>query len=67
MEHITSRELVGLLDDPECQNLHATVTVQHLLFDRADMLGGMMMPHMFCKPILKREEDKTALQKAILC
>lgn len=64
MEHITTREAVALLDRHE--NLHATVTVHHLLMTLDDMAGGMLNPHLFCKPILKRPEDRDALQQAVL-
>ncbi len=64
MEHITTVEAVTLLDQYE--NLHATVTLHHLLLTLDDMAGGLLNPHLFCKPILKRPEDRDALQKAVL-
>ncbi len=59
MEHITTKEAVAMLDKYE--NLHATITVHHLLLTLDDVVGGMMMPHNFCKPIAKRPEDLDAL------
>ncbi len=59
MEHITTKEAVQLLD--KYDNLYATVTLQHLLVTLDDVAGGMLNPHLFCKPIAKRYEDKEAL------
>lgn len=59
MEHITTAEAVSLLD--EFENLHATVTLQHLLITLDDVAGGLLRPHLFCKPIAKRPEDREAL------
>ena len=59
MEHITTKEAVEMLDRHE--NLYATITVHHLLLTLDDVVGGMMMPHNFCKPIAKRPEDLDAL------
>lgn len=59
MEHITTREAAALLDRHE--NLSATVTLQHLLITLDDMAGGLLNPHLFCKPIAKRPEDRDAL------
>lgn len=64
MEHITTKEAVELLEKYE--NLYATITVQHLLITLDDVAGGMLKPHLFCKPIAKRYEDREALQKVAL-
>ena len=64
MEHITTREAVAMLDRYE--NLRATVTLQHLLITLDDVAGGMLDPHLFCKPIAKRPEDRDALLGAAL-
>ena len=53
-----------LLD--EFENLAATVTLQHLLITLDDVAGGMLRPHLFCKPIAKRPEDREALLQAAL-
>ena len=62
MEHITTAEAVALLDRYE--NLHATVTLQHLIITLDDVAGGLLNPHLFCKPIAKRPEDRDALLQA---
>ena len=33
----------------------------HLMLTLDDVIGGKMQPHLFCKPIAKRVEDKEAL------
>ncbi|MBC8124216.1 MAG: dihydroorotase [Candidatus Kapabacteria bacterium] len=64
MEHITTEAAVSLLD--EFENLRATVTPHHLLLTLDDVLGGLLNPHLFCKPIAKRPEDRAALLAAAL-
>lgn len=64
MEHITTKDAVELLE--KYDNLHATVTLQHLLITLDDVAGGMLQPHLFCKPIAKRPEDRSALLNAAL-
>lgn len=64
MEHITTQDAVQLLD--QYRNLHATVTLHHLLLTLDDMAGGLLDPHLFCKPLLKTPGDREALQKAVL-
>ncbi len=64
MEHITTKESVEALD--KFENLHATITLHHLIITLDDVAGGMLKPHLFCKPIAKRPEDRTALLKVAL-
>ncbi|OCM00276.1 Dihydroorotase [Aliarcobacter thereius] len=64
MEHITTKDAVELLD--KYSNLYATVTLHHLIITLDDLAGGMLDPHLFCKPIAKRPEDKEALLSAAL-
>jgi dihydroorotase len=64
MEHITTAGAVALLE--EFDNLFATVTLQHLLITLDDVAGGLLNPHLFCKPIAKRPEDRAALLEAAL-
>ena len=64
MEHITTRESVDALD--KFENLYATITLHHLLITLDDVAGGMLKPHLFCKPIAKRPEDREALLKVAL-
>lgn len=64
MEHITTANAVAMLDKYE--NLFATITVHHLIITLDDVAGGMLRPHLFCKPIAKRPEDREALLKVAL-
>jgi len=59
MEHITTKAACDVLDKYE--NLHATITLQHLLITLDDVAWWMLKPHLFCKPIAKRDEDRDAL------
>jgi len=61
MEHITTKESVEALD--RFENLYATITLHHLIITLDDVAGGMLKPHLFCKPIAKRPEDRFALRK----
>lgn len=64
MEHITTKDSVEALD--KFENLHATITLHHLIITLDDVAGGMLKPHLFCKPIAKRPEDRDALLNVAL-
>ena len=59
MEHITTKESAKALLEHE--NLYATITLHHLYITLDDVAGGLLRPHLFCKPIAKRPEDREAL------
>ena len=59
MEHITTKSSADLID--KYPNLYATITLHHLYITLDDVAGGMLKPHLFCKPIAKRYEDREAL------
>jgi dihydroorotase len=59
MEHITTKDAVDLVQ--KYDNLYATITLQHLLITLDDVAGGMLQPHLFCKPIAKKPQDRDAL------
>ncbi|MFA6920669.1 MAG: dihydroorotase [Gallionella sp.] len=62
-EHITTKDAAQfVLDAPA--NIAATLTPQHLLYNRNAMLAGGIRPHFYCLPILKRETHREALVKA---
>ena len=63
MEHITTANGAEYAASQEA-DLAATITVQHLMLDRNDMLVGGMRPHYYCLPILKRREHREALLRA---
>ncbi len=64
MEHITTKDAVDLLE--KYDNLYATITLHHLLITLDDVAGGMLQPHLFCKPIAKTPIDREALLKVAL-
>ena len=64
MEHITTAHSIEILQ--RHPNLYATITLHHLLITLDDVAGGMLQPHLFCKPIAKRPEDREALLWAAL-
>ncbi len=63
LEHITTRQAVDfVLAAPA--HVAATVTAHHLLYNRNAMFAGGIRPHMYCLPVLKREEHRWALLAA---
>ncbi|MEC7763572.1 MAG: dihydroorotase [Pseudomonadota bacterium] len=62
MEHITTAQAAQYVQAGDA-GLAATITVQHLMLDRNDMLVGGMRPHYYCLPILKRRDHREALVK----
>ncbi len=60
-EHITTGHLVHFVQSAR-EGVAATITPQHLLSNRNDMLGrGGIRPDLYCMPILKTEADRQAL------
>ncbi len=59
MEHITTREAAELLVRRD--NLHATITLHHLMLTLDDVVGGRIRPHNFCMPLPKTPADRDAL------
>jgi len=63
LEHITTEQAVEFIQSAS-SNLAATITPQHLLFNRNAIFKGGIRPHYYCLPILKREKHRQALLKA---
>lgn len=63
VEHLTTTEAVQFVQDAG-DNIAATITPQHLLFNRNAILAGGIRPHHYCLPIIKRESHRLALVKA---
>ena len=59
-EHITTRQAVEFVKSAPA-NVAATITAHHLLYSRNAMFAGGMRPHLYCLPVLKREEHRWAL------
>jgi len=64
LEHITTKDAVEFVKSSG-SNIAATITPQHLLLNRNDMLVGGIRPHNFCLPILKRNTHQQALRDAV--
>jgi dihydroorotase len=62
-EHITTKDGAEYVRDAEGP-VAATITPQHLLYNRNALFQGGMRPHMYCLPILKREVHRQALVAA---
>ncbi|NIA33158.1 dihydroorotase [Serratia marcescens] len=63
-EHITTKEAAQYVQAGN-RFLSATITPQHLMFNRNHMLVGGIRPHLFCLPILKRNVHQEALRQAV--
>jgi len=63
-EHITTRDATEFVSEAG-DNLAATITPQHLLLNRNDLLVGGIRPHNFCLPVLKRNTHQQALREAV--
>jgi dihydroorotase len=65
LEHVSSSAGVRIISESDGLTA-ATVTVQHLLFTLDDLLGGLLNPHLFCKPVVKFDEDRRAIRDRVL-
>jgi len=63
VEHITTANAVEFVSNAG-ENVAATITAHHLMFNRNHMLVGGIKPHFYCLPILKRNTHQQALIKA---
>ena len=64
LEHITTEKAV--LAVKKFENVAATITAHHLLLTLDDVIGNLISPHNFCKPIAKRPEDRWTLRQAAI-
>ena len=62
-EHITTQDAAQFVTAAP-DTIAATLTPQHLLYNRNAMLVGGIRPHFYCLPILKRETHREALVQA---
>ncbi len=62
-EHITTKDAAQFVTSAPA-TIAATLTPQHLLYNRNAMLVGGIRPHFYCLPILKRETHRQALVQA---
>ena len=59
-EHITTSHAVHFVTQA-ADNIAATITAHHLLYNRNAMFSGGIRPHYYCLPVLKRETHRAAL------
>lgn len=62
-EHITTQQAMQYVWDSD-KFLAATITPQHLLYNRNEIFKGGIRPHYYCLPVLKREQHRQALIEA---
>ncbi|MDD9891227.1 MAG: dihydroorotase [Gammaproteobacteria bacterium] len=65
LEHITTKDATDFVSSQH-ENVAATITIHHLLYNRNDLLAGGVRPHFYCLPILKRDSHQQALIAAAL-
>ena len=63
VEHVTTAEMIDWITSTA--NVYGTITAHHLMITLDDVIGGLMDPHLFCKPIAKRPEDRDALRAVL--
>jgi dihydroorotase len=64
-EHITTKDAAEFVAGA-ADNIAATITAHHLLYNRNAIFKGGIRPHYFCLPVLKRETHREALVKAAI-
>ena len=65
LEHISTKDSTEFVKDSS-NKIAATITPQHLLYNRNELFLGGLRPHAFCLPILKREEHRVAVLNAAI-
>jgi len=63
-EHITTKDAAEFVSGAS-DRVAATITPQHLLLNRNDLLVGGIRPHNFCLPVLKRNIHQQALREVV--
>ena len=63
LEHITTKQAAEFVTNAP-DHIGATLTPQHMLYNRNTMFQGGIRPHYYCLPILKRENHREALVAA---
>ena len=63
-EHITTSDAADFVIESGV-NTAATITPQHLLLNRNDLLVGGVRPHNYCLPVLKRNTHQKRLREVV--
>jgi len=64
-EHITTEQAVQFVS-AGTGTIAATITPQHLLYNRNSLFNKGLRPHYYCLPVLKREDHRQAVVKAAI-
>ena len=65
LEHISTKDATEFVKESS-NKIAATITPQHLLYNRNELFLGGLRPHAFCLPVLKREEHRLAVLDAAI-
>ncbi len=69
VEHASTKAMIDYVKTCPL-NVRCTLTLHHALIEYWHVFGGdgktIVNPHLFCKPVAKREEDKRAVLEAML-
>ena len=64
LRHPASGAVIGAIPHASANDVAATITAHHLLYNRNAIFLGGVRPHYYCLPVLKREEHRQALLRA---
>jgi dihydroorotase len=68
LEHVTTREGVDFVRSfgtaDRAGRIGATITPQHMLYDRNALFAGGLRPHLYCLPLLKHRDHRDAVRRA---
>jgi dihydroorotase len=64
LEHVTTQAAVEFVRTARA-GVAATITPQHLMFNRNALFAGGLRPHHYCLPLLKTEADRRSLLEAV--
>jgi len=62
-EHISTKDAVDFVKESS-DLVAATITPQHMVLNRNDLLSGGLKPHHYCLPVVKREIHRKAIAEA---
>ena len=62
-EHISTKDAVDFVKKSS-DLVAATITPQHMVLNRNDLLSGGLKPHHYCLPVVKREIHRKAIAEA---
>lgn len=68
-EHITTKQAAQYVESADAKRfgaIAATITPQHMLYNRNAIFTGGIRPHYYCLPILKREEHRQELVRVAI-